>query len=446
MIINKKLPYKELVGLIEWNKDKNNYDTRYKKYHEEKIQLYSDFIFNAYLAFFLDEDVTITSKNDSDEYDDFVNLNKQSIMDAFVDYLSLGTYFLTYGFENGRMKFKKLDPRFTRVVYLADIETNEVKPYAYFNKVIRRELVDKSWTDVEYVHVYAKEGLFIYKNVPVKGLKPTTKLQTAKYDLVKQYPYLISKDKKKKFEWEGIPVISADECDYFDKIYPFMRQIIDIQETAGKLYNELPDSILVLKNYSGTDLGTARDDIKEYRMAKVEGDGDLKAVVLPTEAESYKEFITDITKRFFKLIGMPDVDNFGNASGISLKYIYKQLAIAANFLEQKLMDCIKEMLHAYQEFYKDKKYEDVTIIFNTTIIESDEEKINNINNSRGLISDEDLVKIHPYYKPEYSFETPEVEGYSPNVDDISKQSSKEGLLDEHRGHKRKGTKHIQERA
>lgn len=430
MIINEKMKYQDLVDLVDWTSDKK-YEERYTKYHEDKITLYSDFIFNAYLAFFLDEDVTVTCKNDNQEYDDFINLNKQSIMDAFIDYLSLGTYYLTYGFDNGKMKFKKLDPRFTRVVYLANVDTNEVTPYAYFNKVSRRELIDKAWTDVEYIHVYAEDGLYVFKTKMQTEIKGKSKSLLNKTKLVKKYDYLISENKKNKFQWSNIPVISADQCNFFDKIYPFMKEILDIQTTAGKLYNELPDSILVLKNYSGTDLGEARSDIKEYRMAKVEGDGDLKAVILPTEAASYEAFITDITKRFFKLIGMPDVDNFGNASGISLKYIYKQLAIAANFLEQKLMDCIKDMLHAYQDFYKNKQYEDVTIIFNTTIIESDEEKINNINNSRGLIDDEDLIKIHPYYKPEFSYVENDVDIYSPNVN-TQDNEGKKGVVDGHR--------------
>lgn len=415
MIIYKKMKYQKLVDLIDW-KTHPEFQERYDKYHSDKIQLYSDFIFNAYLAFFLDEDVTVTAPGDNQEYDDFINLNKQSVMDAFMDYLALGTYFMTYGFDEGKMKFKKLDPRFTRVVYLADEETNEVTPYAYFNKVTRNELVDdKTWTDVEYVHCYAKEGLFVFKLGAKVNDGKKIKV-TRKTELVKQYPYIISAKGSKKFEWDAIPVISADNCDFFDKIYPFMKEILDIQTTAGRLYNELPDSILVLKNYSGTDLDEAKEEIKEKRMAKVEGDGDMKAVTLPTEAASYEAFITDITKRFFKLIGMPDVDNFGNASGISLKYIYKQLAIAANFLEPKLEDCIKAMVHAYQDFYKEKKYEDVTIIFNTTIIESDEEKINNINNSRGLIDDETLVKIHPYYKPEYNNTNENNGEYSPNMD------------------------------
>lgn len=430
MIIYEKMKYKDLVDVVDW-KTNPEYQERYEKYHSDKIQLYSDFIFNAYLAFFLDEDVTITSPVENQEYDDFVNLNKQSIMDAFMDYLALGTYFMTYGFNNGKMTFKKLDPRFTRVVYLADEETNEVVPYAYFNKVTRNELIDgKAWCDVEYVHCYAKEGLYVFKLGETQ--KDGKKIKSPrKTKLVKQYPYIISNKKEKKFEWDNIPVISADNCDFFDKIYPFMKEILDIQTTAGKLYNELPDSILVLKNYSGTDLDEAKEEIKEKRMAKVEGDGDMKAVILPTEAESYEAFITDITKRFFKLIGMPDVDNFGNASGISLKYIYKQLAIAANFLEPKLEECIKAMLHAYQDFYKQKNYEDVTIIFNTTIIESDQEKIDNINNSRGLIDDETLIKIHPYYKPEYFTNNNNNGEYSPNMDIGNTQTAgKEDDLDE----------------
>ncbi len=402
MIIYKKIKYDKLVDIIDWNSNKE-FEERYNKYHSDKVKLYSDFIFNAYLAFFLDEDVTVTAAQDNQEYDDFVNLNKQSIMDAFVDYLSLGTYYMTYGFEKGKMKFQKLDPRYTRTVYLANVDTNEITPYAYFNKVIRKELVNSAWTNVEYMYVYAKEGLYVYKLGELNKEGSKVKSASTGTTLVKQYPYIITDEKTAKFEWDEIPVISADNCDFFDKIYPFMKEILDIQTTASKLYNELPDSILVLKNYSGTDLEEAKNDIKEHRMAKVEGDGDMKAVIIPTEAESYKEFITDITKRFFKLIGMPDVDNFGNASGISLKYIYKQLAIAANFLEPKLEDCIKEMVRAYQDFYKNKKYEDITIIFNTTIIESDQEKIDNINNSRGLIDDETLIKIHPYYKPEYNY-------------------------------------------
>lgn len=483
--IRQKIPHEEIIKALK-NIENDRIVERHNKYKdgadEGKIELYADYIFNNYLSYFLDEDITIEEEDsnkreepvqevqeedttvqqttvieddttttstsnasnsnvaeqtttvqqntpviveeqEKTEYDDFINSQKEAILMAGKDILSLGKFFLTYGFKDGKMKFTRLDPRYTIEVKYLDEETNQTETYAYYTKVTRNEYYDGAFSDIDYIYVYALEGIYIYTQ---NGLPGSTTLNK-EYAKVAEYPYFVTKKGEESnegaisfdnFTWSRIPVITSDEINFFDKVYPFIKEIIDIQETGVRLYNDLPDSFIMIKNYSGTDSEELRTELNEKRIVKVDGTGDMRAIVLPTESSAYETFMSDIQERLWKLLGMPVIQNFGNASGVALKYIYKQLELCTNFLEPILENLVTDMVWAYQDYAENHEHSMFTVIFNTTIIEDDKEKIENIMLSRNFLRDEDLIKLHPYYDIKYTTVEKElpVDVYSTNID------------------------------
>ncbi len=117
--------------------------------------------------------------------------------------------------------------------------------------------------------------------------------------------------------------------DNYDKVFSgFVNDREDIQET-----------IFVLSGYSGTDLNGFLNDIKKYKAIKLdeygEGNSGVNALTIDISVEAQKELL-DITRRaiFEKGQGIdPQPDQFGNASGVALKFMYSLLELKAGLLE-----------------------------------------------------------------------------------------------------------------
>ena len=117
--------------------------------------------------------------------------------------------------------------------------------------------------------------------------------------------------------------------DVYDKVYSgFVNDIDDIQEI-----------IFVLTNYAGEDKKEFMDDLKRYKMVKVDSeDGeksgvDTLAIEIPVEARNK---LLEITREaiFTNGQGVDPQKNIGtNNSGVALKYMYSLLELKTGMLE-----------------------------------------------------------------------------------------------------------------
>lgn len=407
MIIKEQLTAEQLLNAIEFDK-KDELLAIKEKYQKPKFSLMYDYIFNNYIAYYLGRDVSIDTKQET-VYDDIVNMNKETIKEFLRDLLLFKKAYMTYGLSGGMIRFEKLDPlTLTEIMYL-DAETNGIDAYAYLRKYQREEYANGEYQTNDYVDVYMKDAMYVYTG------------STGSYILVKKYDYVIGE----QFSWSKIPIIGGESQEFFKRIFPFIEQIFSIEDTAVSLYNDLPDSFIVIRNYSGTDKATAKQELNDYRIAFVDGDGGMATESLPTDSAAYKIFKEDLMSTFFKLVGLPIVDNFGNASGVALKYLYKQLAMCSQFIEEPLKLAIEEMVAAIREKHNPTDTQGFTVRFNPDVVQDDTALIKNINDSRGLIPDEDLAKHNPFYKTEYVTAEVNLDFYSPNLDNEDKESDED---------------------
>lgn len=121
-----------------------------------------------------------------------------------------------------------------------------------------------------------------------------------------------------------------DLVDVYDKVFSgFVNDTDDVQEV-----------IFVLTNYGGQDKQEFLEDLKRYKMIKMDNDGmgdhsgvTTIAIDIPTEA---RNLILERTKKQIFISGQgvnPETDKLGNSSGVALKFLYSLLELKAGNME-----------------------------------------------------------------------------------------------------------------
>lgn len=128
--------------------------------------------------------------------------------------------------------------------------------------------------------------------------------------------------------------------DVYDKVYSgFVNDVDDIQEI-----------IYVLTNYGGADKAEFLEDLKKYKMIKVEDDGqgakggvETLAIEIPIEARTK---ILETTHQAIFLLGQgvdPQKEIGQNNSGAALEYMYSLLELKASMLETEFRQGFAEL-------------------------------------------------------------------------------------------------------
>jgi len=180
--------------------------------------------------------------------------------------------------------------------------------------------------------------------------------------------------------------------DVFDKVYSgFANDLEDIQEI-----------IFLLTNYGGNDLASFLADIKKYKTVKVDSVGaddksglETLTIDIPVEA---REKLLDMTRKAIFEQGQgvdPQPQNFGNASGVALKYLYSLLELKAGLMETEFKLAFGELVRAICRF-KEIKVKKIIQTWTRTAITNDAELAEMCSKSKGVISDKSIIKNHPF--------------------------------------------------
>lgn len=194
--------------------------------------------------------------------------------------------------------------------------------------------------------------------------------------------------------------------DVYDKVYSgFVNDLEDIQEI-----------IFLLTNYQGAELSEFLSDIKKYKTVKLASNGaddrsglETLTIDIPIEA---REKLLDITRKAIFEQGQgvdPQPRDFGNASGVALKYLYSLLELKAGLMETEFRLGFGELVRAICKF-KNIEVKNIVQTWTRTAITNDSELAIMCKDSAGIISKKTIVKNHPFVE---------------NADDEIKQLSKE---------------------
>lgn len=216
-----------------------------------------------------------------------------------------------------------------------------------------------------------------------------------------------------EFNWARVPLIplKANENET-----PLLKKVKSLQDGINTMLSDFENgmqedprnTILVLKNYDGENLGEFRKNLATYGAVKVRYDGDTKGGVETLEitinSENYKAILELFKKALIEnAMGYDAKDDRmgGNANQMNIQSMYSDIDIDANDTETEYQAAFEEILwfvnaHLANCGYGDFESEQVKIIFNRDILMNKTEAIENCQKSAGIISDETIISHHPW--------------------------------------------------
>lgn len=216
------------------------------------------------------------------------------------------------------------------------------------------------------------------------------------------------KGNTKSFTWSKVPFVYFKYNDEEQPLIKFVKSLVDDydrnkSDNSNNL-EDLPNSIYVLKDYDGTNLGEFRRNMSLYRAVKVTGEGGVETRNLEINVEAYKNHIEQTRKDIYEFGRGVDTqsDKFGNSpSGIALKFLYNDLDLDCNIIETEFQASLEYLLwfisqHLINTGQGDYTNENVDFIFNRDTLINESDSISNCQNSVGIISDETIVANHPW--------------------------------------------------
>lgn len=196
--------------------------------------------------------------------------------------------------------------------------------------------------------------------------------------------------------------------DTYDRVYSgFFNDLEDIQEI-----------IFILSGYGGTNLAEFLSDLKKYKTVKLDADEEspgLSTLTIDIPVEAREKMLTMTRKEIFEQgQGVdPQPENYGNASGEALKFMYSLLELKAGLMETEFRIGFGEFIRAICE-YLGIACEKIEQTWTRNRIRSDAELSTICTQSNGIISQETIVKNHPF-----------VTDYEKEMERLEKQEEKE---------------------
>lgn len=182
-----------------------------------------------------------------------------------------------------------------------------------------------------------------------------------------------------------------DLVDLYDRVVSgYANDIEDIQEVMW-----------IVTNYDGKT-GDFLKDVKKYKTIFLEDEGDgakgdvkTLSVEIPVEA---RNSILELLKKQIYESGQglqQDNENFGNASGVALKFFYRKLELKAGLLETEFRESINKLVEAILDFYH-LPYKKISQVWSRNMIASDLETSQIATQSVGIIPEKLILQNHPW--------------------------------------------------
>jgi SPP1 family phage portal protein len=306
--------------------------------------------------------------------------------------------------DNGEFAVKRFKP-YEVIPMWKDAEHTVLDAAVRWYEVVAYE--GKTEKVITKIEVFNEDGLYYFELTDGGSLVPEDPFYQ---------PYFTVTDHTgttQGFNWDKIPLIPWK---YNAEEVPLITMCKSIQDGLNKIESQWEDqmeedprnTIMVLVNYDGQNLGEFRQNLAQFGAVKVRSmdgnHGDVKTLQIQVNAENYKAIIEQFKKAIVENCMGYDAkdDRIGsNANEMNLKSMYSDIELDTNGMETEFQAAFEELLwfincHLANSGAGDFEGEDVEIIFNRDIMINESAVINDIKNSVGILSDETLIANHPW--------------------------------------------------
>lgn len=334
----------------------------------------------------------INSKNkEAVKYlDDFVDKRFMRTLNKIaIDSYNTSIGWMCLSTDGKDIKYKRLDPMTVIPEWSDD---NHESLDAVIRVVTETEFENGKLEVKTYVYLYTLNFIkvFDYKDGRLKYLKDEQYLEKGGT----MYSY-----KKLPFVYFKQP----NEITLLERVRCLQDALnLLLSNYADNLFENPMNSILVLKNYEGEDLGEFREKLAQYSAIKVRtadgSQGGVDTLEVTVNAENYKVIIELIKKAIAHNARSLYLDNDRTSNApntLNIKAMYSDMELDANDLELEFTASF-EYLFSWVADIVGIDFSDAEVKFKRSIMVNDESTIEMIRNSIGIISDETLVAAHPF--------------------------------------------------
>lgn len=213
--------------------------------------------------------------------------------------------------------------------------------------------------------------------------------------------------------WDRLPIIPFK---YNSKEIPLIRNVKKLQDALNQVLSDFQNnmeedprtSILVLKNYDGTNIPEFRQNLATYGVIKVttvDGvQGGVETLKVEVNAQNYQAILMQLKRAIVENgrgFDAKEERMDGDPNQMNIQSMYTDIDLDVNSMETEFQAGFEELKwfidqYLIHEGNPDYTEEDVSFVFNRDIFINEDSMIANCMNSVGIISNKTIIARHPW--------------------------------------------------
>lgn len=363
--------------------------------------------------YLLSKPFTITSKDET--YTDEIKsvLDKKfmrSLKRVAGDSINGGIgYLYPYFNDRGQLCFKRFC-NFEIIPFWADAEHTELDCFGRLYQLDGYE--GETEKTYEFFELYSCNGVDRYQ-LDGSHLIPDALNPSSAHYLVEQNDP-DGKHVEIPYNWERVPLIAFKRNPHEIPLIRCCKSLQDginlmVSTFENNMCEDARNTILILVNYDGTNLGEFRKQLSQYGAVKVRNDGtgaggDVRSLTVEVNAENYKAILELFKQALIencKTYDAKDDRLTGDANQMHIQTLYQDIELDAQEMETEYQAAFEDLLWFVDQYLANTErgdYEDVEvdITFNRNILINETELIDNCMKSSGFLPKKLILQKHPW--------------------------------------------------
>ena len=215
------------------------------------------------------------------------------------------------------------------------------------------------------------------------------------------------------FNWNELPLIPFK---YNNKEIPLIRSVKCLQDSLNQVLSDFQNNmeedprttILVLKNYDGTNIADFRQNLATYGVIKVttvDGvQGGVDTLKVEVNAQNYQAILMQLKRAITENgrgFDAKEERMDGDPNQMNIESMYTDIDLDVNGMETEFQagfEKLKWFIDHYLMHLGKPNYteEDVTFVFNRDIFINENAMIDNCVKSQGVVSNKTILARHPW--------------------------------------------------
>ena len=314
-------------------------------------------------------------------------------------------YLHPYYDAEGKLKFKVFRS-YNCLPFWQDEEHTKLDMFVRLYNVIVYEYGSKKL--VRKAEIYQKEGIYRFN---YEG----GKLEADEEEPFRPYMKLVDEytGETQPTDWGKIPIIPFK---LNGKEIPLIKRVKSLQDALNlmisdfqnNLQEDARNTIMVVENYEGENLGEFRRNLAQYGAVSVtstpECKGGVSTVTVKVDASNYEAILKILKKAIIENGRGYDAKSdamTNDPNEMNIQSMYSEIDLDSNDMEKEFQCGFEELMYFINVHFRnmgmpDYEGENIKFLFNRNIMINESSVVENCKNSYGVISRESIYKKHPF--------------------------------------------------